>query len=63
MMINKKAVRSYALEYAGANRAWKPTRVSRGFLEYLEGRIKETIENQVHQHPARGKTLMSPMGD
>ena len=56
MLINKKAVKGFALEYAQATRP-KFTRISKEFLIYIDGVVKEKIKNHIHTHPSVGKTI------
>lgn len=57
MLINKKAVKNYALEFAKENRGDKFTRVGNSFIIYLELKLKEAIQRAVFEHPSIGKTL------
>lgn len=55
--INSAAVRRKAL--ALAERKWpgRMNRVSRAFLERINGAALRAIEMEIHQHPTLGKTL------
>ena len=57
MLINKKKVRTFALEMA-QGRAHKFTRVGGGFLLMCEGQLKEFIRSYVHRLPSKGKTIL-----
>jgi hypothetical protein len=56
MLINKKAVKAFALTIAKA-RAHKFTRVGNGFCIRCEANLKEFIRHQVQSHPSKGKTI------
>lgn len=55
-LINKKHVKSFALA-CGQQRAWKPTRVSKEFLEQTESRLRNMIANHIANHPSVGTTI------
>ena len=55
-LLNKKAVKQFAFEYAQHNRP-KFTRVSNDFIIYIEGVVKEKIKNYIHTLPSVGKTI------
>lgn len=55
-LINKKHVKAYALA-CGQQRAWKPTRVSKEFLEQTESRLRNMIANHIANHPSVGTTI------
>lgn len=56
MLINKKAVKQMALEYAKANRP-KFRRVSNDFLIYIDGVVKEKVKTYIHTLPSVGVTI------
>jgi hypothetical protein len=56
-IINRQNVKRLALEMSAAKRAGKFTRVSAEFIDRIEGRLKQFIASEVHQHPSIGKTL------
>ena len=56
MLINKKAVKLFALE-CGADRAHKFTRVSKDFYETIDARVKHEIREAVKRLPSVGKTI------
>jgi hypothetical protein len=55
-LINKKHVKEFALA-CGQQRAWKPTRVSKEFLEQTEARLRNMIANHISNHPSVGTTI------
>ena len=55
-LLNRKAVKEFAMDYAHAFRP-KFTRVSKEFLIYIEGIVKEKIKNHIHTLPSLGKTI------
>lgn len=56
-LINRKAVRAYALLVSQRHRAGKFTRVSAAFLEKINTQVRATVEWDVTRHPSVGKTL------
>ena len=56
MLINKKAIKQYALDCASC-RHHKFTRVSKEFLIYVEAKIKTDIRNYIHSLPSIGATI------
>jgi hypothetical protein len=56
-LINKKAVKEFALECA-KGRFHKFTRVSSDFLIGIENAVKQAIRLRVEGQPSVGKTLM-----
>lgn len=56
MILNRSAVRRYALEFARANRP-KFTRVSQEFVDRIEARVKALIQAEGQRHPSLGVTL------
>ncbi len=55
-LINKSAVRDYALSVDSAKiRGFD--RVSAGFFDRIEAAVRKEIEKQVKEHPSVGKTL------
>lgn len=57
-LINKKHVKTFALEMAKATRAHAFTRVGGDFLVKCEGNLKEFIRNYVRHLPSKGKTIL-----
>jgi len=55
-LINVKHCKDLALKLAG-ERAQPFTRVSKDFLERVEGRLRNVIIDEVKKHPSRGTTL------
>ena len=56
MLINKNAVKKFALE-CGSDRAHKFTRVSKDFYESINARVKNEIREAVKRLPSVGKTI------
>jgi hypothetical protein len=56
MLINKSQVQKRAL-YFGSLRAWKPTRVSKTFLQRFEAEVDVLLRNMINVHPSKGKTV------
>ena len=61
--LNRSRVKRTILEIAAQTRkngSGKPrfTRVSASFLERIEGRLRDIIRSEIHQHPSVGKTLL-----
>lgn len=56
MLINKKAIKQYALAQA-QNRHHKFTRVSKEFFFWADAKIKVEIENYINRLPSVGKTI------
>jgi len=57
MLIVQSKVRKIALEMAKASRSHKFTRVSKGFLNDVDYRVRQAISQFVGAHPSKGKTL------
>lgn len=55
-LINRRQVRQYTLHRA-KTRAHKFTRVGAGFYAKCEATLREFINNQVHRHPSKGRTI------
>ena len=55
-MTNQAAVKRRALEVT-QQRAWKPTRVAKSFLDRIEAQTRAAIVREVQAHPSKGKTL------
>ena len=55
-LINRRQVRQYTLHRA-QTRAHKFTRVGAGFYVKCEAYLREFINNQVHRHPSKGRTI------
>jgi hypothetical protein len=56
MLINKKAVKNFALAMA-EGRAHKFERVGRPFYDACEGALKAFIREHVKRLPSKGKTI------
>lgn len=56
MLINKKHVKTYALEYCKRNRP-KFTRVSESFMIYLDAVVRDKIASYIHTLPSVGITI------
>lgn len=56
-LLNKSAVREYALAQSRNLRDGRFTRVSSEFLDELEGHVRAAIAARVHRAPSVGKTL------
>jgi len=56
-VINRAYVKSWALDYARSNRCYPFTRVSKEFLDAIEGATKLAIRDRIMRHPSKGKTL------
>jgi len=56
MLINKKAVKQYALDCA-KERHHKFSRVSANFFIFIESKIKTDLRNYIHTLPSVGKTI------
>lgn len=56
LLINKKAVKTYALEIS-KERFHKFTRVSQGFLDDMDACLRATIRSRVGGLPSKGKTI------
>jgi len=56
-LLNRSAVKDYALSLSSTNRAGKFTRVSKKFLDRMEASFKVHVNDAVHRHPSVGKTL------
>ena len=57
MLINKKAVKAYALGVSESKRAGKFKRVSAQFLDRVEFIVRETVRKEIERHPSLGVTL------
>lgn len=55
-LINKRAVKSYAMKVA-ADRHHKFTRVADEFFDKAEGLLRHFIRDHVHRLPSTGKTI------
>lgn len=49
--------KTFALEFAKANRSHKFTRVSEEFLIACEANLRNFIQSRIKSHPSVGKTL------
>lgn len=56
-LINKKAVKAYALQVSQDTRGGKFTRVSADFLVRVETKLRTIIAQEIHSHPSVGVTL------
>ena len=56
MLINRKAVKQYALETAGG-RSHQFTRVGSKFFVRCEANLRSFIREEVRRLPSRGKTI------
>lgn len=56
-LLNKKAVREYALAQVKHLRNGRFTRISKEFFDDLETATRQTIAARVHRAPSVGKTL------
>lgn len=56
-LLNKKAVRDYALAVAAADRAHPFRRVGDEFFVAVETALRNTIVDRVRRHPSVGVTL------
>lgn len=56
-LLNRAAVRAFALEQSRQLRLGRFTRVSAGWLDDLEAQLRATIARRVHSAPSIGKTL------
>src|SRR4030042_846244 len=58
-LINKKACKQLALQWAKDNRkGWMPTRVSGVFLDDLDTKVRLLITSAVAKHRSVGKTII-----
>jgi hypothetical protein len=57
MLINKKAVREYALAQVTQLRHHSFERVGASFIDRIEGAVRNTIVQEIKAHPSKGKTL------
>lgn len=57
MLIVKSKVKKLALNIASASRSHKFTQVSKSFLDDVETRTRQAINQLVSAHPSKGKTL------
>lgn len=56
-LLNRKKTKDYALEVSAATRGGRFTRVSKGFLDRIEAKMRSIILHEVHAHPSTGVTL------
>lgn len=56
-ILNRKAVKAFALECSQTSRNGKFTRVSEDLLQTLEIKVREIISKHVSSHPSIGKTI------
>lgn len=56
-LINREAVRDFALHCAATGRGGRFTRVSSQFLDEIEALVRSSIVSRVHRAPGIGKTL------
>ena len=57
-LLNLTNTKRKALHYSQTMRSGKFTRVSKEFLDELERMVGRAIQNKVHMHSSKGKTLM-----
>lgn len=58
-LLNRKACKEFTLRWARDKRlGWKPTRVSKQFLDDLNTKIEMTIQKAVNRHRSVGKTII-----
>lgn len=58
-LLNRAAVRRFALDYARRNRTHPFSRVSEDFMEQVEAALRASIQARIDRHPSKGKTLLS----
>ena len=56
MLINKKAVKQYTLDYCLKNRS-KFTRISNQFFDNMDSQLRNMIDKYVQSLPSIGKTV------
>jgi len=56
-LINKAKVRQLSLAIAAETRGGKFTRVSAGFLDRIEAKVRNVVAQEIHAHPSVGRTL------
>lgn len=56
-LINRVAVKNFALEWAASTRAQKFTRVGKTFTEAVEAQTRLAIIRLIAAHPSKGVTL------
>lgn len=56
-VLNRKAVKAFALECSQSNRNGKFTRVSEDLIRTLEIKVRRIIREHVSSHPSNGKTI------
>lgn len=56
-LINKKAVKTYALQVSQDTRGGKFTRVSSDFLARIDAKLRNIVTQEIHSHPSVGVTL------
>lgn len=58
-LLNRKAVKEYALTQAKALRPFVPfDRVGGTFIDKIEGAVRRAIVNEIKSLPSKGKTLL-----
>ena len=57
MLINRKAVKAFALARAQATGRTRFTRVSSEFVQRSEAMLRRWLQEEVHRQPSVGKTL------
>ena len=58
-LLNRKACKEFALKWAQANRrGWKPTRVSKQFIDDLDAKVMLLVQRAVNSHRSVGKTII-----
>ena len=56
-LLNRAAVRRFALDYAKLTRSHKFERVSEGFLIRCQIELRNFVVDRINRHPSKGKTL------
>lgn len=58
-LINRKAVREFAVKWAQDNRqGWGPSRCSKKFLDDVNSHLMLSIQKSIKMHPSIGKTIL-----
>ena len=56
--INKKNVRQYTLDRAQITGRKQFVSVGQSFYDRVETRLRMAIDDELHRHPSKGKTLL-----
>ena len=59
-LLCRSAVKKLALEVASA-RHHEFGRVSKEYLDWIEGRVRELVESSIRSLPSKGKTIYPPV--